>query len=114
MTSMKTDYLSLVREEFLARGVKNGNSVSFVKVKIPITKENFENEFTKNIIVDEDLPNPPVGISWLPICEKSYPNICRTMTANQAGYYAIRKCKQQGWDFLQDWKCVLTNLEMDL
>ena len=114
MADNGTDYLSLVREEFVARGVKNGENVSFCKVENPITKDNFEKNFLSNLIQDADLPSSTKNVYWIPICEKKYPGICKSMTANQAGYFAIRKCKEQGWDFLEDWTCVLSNLEMDL
>lgn len=113
-TDKSTDYLSLVREEFTKRIGEKGMSVSFCKVKKPITKENFVQDFIPNLIQDADLPSSTAGVYWLPICEEKYPGICRSMTANQAGYYAIRKCKKEEWDFIEDWECVLTNLEMDL
>jgi hypothetical protein len=121
MAEVGTDYLSLVREEFVARGVKHGGQVSFVKVKKEINRDNFDKEFVDNIIPDDNLPftdkeNLVLNgeTAWLPISAQKYPGICKSMTANQAGYFAIRKCKQQGWDFLEDWQCVLSNLEMDL
>ncbi|MCM1322206.1 MAG: hypothetical protein NC041_06915 [Bacteroides sp.] len=109
-----TDYLSLIREEFIARGIPNGGEVSFCKVKKEITKENFTDEFSDNLIDDDDLPKTADRIFWIPINTQKFPGVCRSMTANQAGYFAIRKCKEQGWDFLEDWECVLSNLEMDL
>lgn len=114
MAGKGIDYLSLVREEFVARGINKGDKVSFCKVKIPITKENFDTEFKENLIIDDDFPAGEGGVGYIPICVQDFPGVCRCMTANQAGYYAIRKCREQGWDFIEDWPCVLNNLEMDL
>lgn len=107
-------FLSLVREEFLARGIPDGDKVSFCKVRKELTKENFESDFLDSLIDDDDLPKGEEKVWWLPINAQSFPEICATMTGNQAGYYAIKKCQEQEWDFLQDWECVLSNLEMEI
>lgn len=108
------DFLSLVREEFLARGIPNGDKVSFCKVKKELSKENFAGDFLDSLIDDGDLPKGEAKVWWLPINAQRFPKVCAAMTGNQAGYYAIRKCQEQEWDFLQDWKCVLVNLEMEM
>lgn len=107
-------FLSLVREEFLARGIPNGDKVSFCKVKKELTKENFASDFLDSLIDDADLPKGEAKVLWLPIDAQKFPGVCAAMTGNQAGYYAIRKCQEQKWDFLQDWKCVLSHLEMEM
>lgn len=103
-------YLKLVRELLTP-------AASFIKVKKRITEENVKTDFLDNMILDEDSPSDfelsNSKIKWLPICITDYPKICNSMTANQAGYYALKKCIQQRWSFT-DWKCCLTNLEMDM
>lgn len=114
MTQNGMNYLALVREEFVKRNIPHGESVSFCKVKKAVTKEN-ASELKDNLIPDANSPDyAEKGTHWIPIDTTSYPRVCSAMTANQAGYFAIRKCQEQGWDFLEDWECVLSNLEMDM
>ena len=40
-------------------------------------------------------------------------NTVGCMTANQAGYYALKKCREQRWPH-SDYDCCLANLEMDM
>lgn len=109
----KMNYATLVQEEFLKVGLNPQKKVSFCKVKKQITEENFKTDFNDAIILDDDTPKACPEMLWIPLEVKHFPNVLKSMTANQAGYWAIRKCKQQGWP-ITDWKCCLINLEMDM
>ena len=107
------DYAALVQEEFLKAGLSPDKKVSFCKVKKKINEDNFKTDFNDAIIPDEDTPRGCPEMLWIPLDVNSFPGVLKSMTANQAGYWAIRKCKQQGWP-ITDWECCLTNLEMDI
>lgn len=109
----KTNYAALVQEEFVKSGLKPGHTVSFCKVNKKINKENIDTDFREAFIPDEDTPQLVPGVLWIPLNVQSFPNVLKSMTANQAGYWAIRKCIQQGWP-ITDWECCLANLEMDM
>ena len=42
-----------------------------------------------------------------------YPKVLESMTANQAGYWALMKCKEEKWH-ISDYVCCFSNLEMDM
>ncbi len=107
------NYAALVQEEFLKAGLNPEKKVSFCKVKKKINEENFKTDFNDAVIIDDDTPKGSPEMLWIPLEVSSFPNVLKSMTANQAGYWAIRKCKQQGWP-ITDWECCLSNLEMDM
>lgn len=109
----KMNYAALVQEEFLKAGLNPEKKVSFCKVSKKITDENFKSDFSSAIIIDDDTPKSCPEMLWIPLEVKAFPNVLKSMTANQAGYWAIRKCRQQGWP-ITDWESCLTNLEMDI
>lgn len=106
-------YADLVQKEFLKAGLNPEKKVSFCKVSKKITAQNFDTEFRKSIIIDDDTPKNFSEVLWIPLDVNAFPGVLRSMTANQAGYWAIKKCRQQGWPNT-DWECCLTNLEMDM
>lgn len=112
MEYKNVDYLALVREEFARWGAKDADKVAFCKVKKPISKENFV-EIKDNFIPDSDLPNLEGKLKLLPLSITDYPKVLSSMTANQAGYFALMKCKEQNWH-ISDYECCLSNLEMDM
>ena len=77
-------FLSLVREEFLARGIPDGDKVSFCKVKKELSKENFEGDFMDSLIDDRDLPKGEAKVWWLPINAQRFPKVCAAMTGESA------------------------------
>lgn len=107
------NYADLVQQEFLKAGVNPEKKVSFCKVNKKITAENFTAEFKDAIIIDDDTPKNFNGVHWIPLDVNVFPGVLRSMTANQAGYWAIKKCRQQSWP-ITDWECCLANLEMDM
>lgn len=109
----KSNYAALVQEEFLNAGLNPEKKVSFCKVKKKITEENYKTELRSAIILDYDTPKNCPEMLWIPLEIQVFPNVLKSMTANQAGYWAIRKCKQQGWP-ITDWECCLSNLEMNM
>lgn len=109
----KLNYAALVQEEFLKAGLSPDKKVSFCKVKKKISEENFKTDFNDSVIIDDDTPKGSPEMLWIPLDINAFPNVLKSMTANQAGYWAIRKCKQQKWP-ITDWECCLTNLEMDM
>ena len=112
MEYKNVDYLALVREEFARWGAKDADKVAFCKVKKRITKENFETDIYDSFIPDSDLPDIK-GKKLIPLSITDYPNVLKSMTANQAGYWALMKCKEQNWH-ISDYVCCLSNLEMDM
>ena len=112
MEYKNVDYLTLIREEFAKVGVKEANRVTFCKVKKPITQENVDEKIAEYFIPEPDVPTYE-GLIIIPLSITSYPKILSSMSANQAGYWAIRKCKQQKWH-ISDYECCLANLEMDM
>lgn len=78
-----------------------------------ITEENFETDFKSSFIADADTPKSSTKIHWIPLCINTYPKLLASMTANQAGYYALKKCNEQHWSYT-DYECCLANLEMDM
>lgn len=115
MDESNSNYLSLVRKEFGNLSVRNSDIVSFCKVGKPITKENFTSEFQKYFIPDQDAPEIASNTAWIPLSVTDYPSVLKSTTANQAGYWAIQKCKKEGWNItLDNIECCLTNLEMDM
>lgn len=112
MEYKNVDYLALVREEFARWGAKDADKVAFCKVKKPISKENFV-EIKDNFIPDSDLPNLEGKLKLLPLSVTDYPKVLSSMTANQAGYWALMKCKEENWH-ISDYECCLSNLEMDM
>ena len=107
------NYAALVQEEFLKAGLNPDKRVSFCKVNKKIDEENFTADFNDAFIRDDDTPISGPDMLWIPLDINSFPGVLKCMTANQAGYWAIRKCKQQGWP-ITDWECCLSNLEMDM
>lgn len=112
MEYTNVDYLALVQEEFARWGAKDADKVAFCKVKKPISKENFV-EIKDNFIPDSDLPNLEGKLKLLPLSITDYPKVLSSMTANQAGYWALMKCKEENWH-ISDYECCLSNLEMDM
>lgn len=112
MEYKNVDYIALVQEEFARWGTKNADKVAFCKVKKPINSSNFDTELVESFIPEPDLPSPN-GKKLIPLSITDYPNILSKMTANQAGYWALMKCKEQKWH-ISDYKCCLANLEMDI
>jgi len=112
MEYKNVNYLALVREEFARWGAKDADKVAFCKVKKPISKENFV-EIKDNFIPDSDLPNLEGKLKLLPLSITDYPKVLSSMTANQAGYWALMKCKEENWH-ISDYECCLSNLEMDM
>lgn len=112
MEYKNVDYIALVREEFARWGAKDADKVAFCKVKKPISKENFA-ELKDNFIPDSDLPNLEGKLKLLPLSITDYPKVLSSMTANQAGYWALMKCKEENWH-ISDYECCLSNLEMDI
>ena len=112
MEYKNVNYLALVREEFARWGAKDADKVAFCKVKKPISKENFV-EIKDNFIPDSDLPNLEGKLKLLPLSITDYPKVLSSMTANQAGYWALMKCKEENWH-ISDFECCLSNLEMDM
>lgn len=118
MTENKTPYyLEQVRNELVKFGVKGeiAERASFCKVNKTITKENLKADFKSSFIADPDTPALGTGakILWIPLCITIYPKVLASMTANQAGYYALKKCREQRWPH-SDYDCCLANLEMDM
>ena len=108
----ETDYLSLIRENFTSRNIKNADIVSFCKVKKPIKE--FA-ELNQNFITDSDSPAIDSNIAWIPLAVSLYPGVLSSMTANQAGFWAIMKCNEQRWEpSVENIESCLTNLEMDM
>lgn len=115
MTEYKNpNYLALVREEYAQRVGEQGLRVSFIKSKKPITKDSTLEERRESFISDEDTPENWDNVLWIPLSLTDFPSVLSSMTANQAGYWAIKKCHQQNWDFLQGYESCLVNLEMDM
>jgi hypothetical protein len=112
MEYKNVDYIALVREEFAKWGAKDADKVVFCKVKKRITSEKFRSDIDEAFIPDPDLPDLN-GKKIIPLSITDYPRVLSSMTANQAGYWAIMKCKQQKWH-ISDYECCLTNLEMDM
>jgi len=118
MTENKTPYyLEQVRNELVKFGVKKeiAERASFCKVDKNITEENFKTDFASSFIADSDSPTLGTGVKflWIPLCITTYPKVLASMTANQAGYYALKKCREQRWPH-SDYDCCLANLEMDM
>ncbi len=113
MEYKNVDYIALVREEFARWGAKDADKVVFCKVKKTITDENFKTEILENFIPDSDLQSLEGNLKLLPLSITDYPKILGCMTANQAGYWALMKCKEQKWH-ISDYVCCLSNLEMDM
>lgn len=78
---------------------KDADKVAFCKVKKPISEENFA-ELKDNFIPDSDLPNLEGKLKLLPLSITDYPKVLSSMTANQAGYWALMKCKEENWHIL--------------
>ena len=112
MEYKNVDYIALVREEFARWGAKDADKVAFCKVNKPISKDNFA-ELKDNFIPDSDLPNLEGKLKLLPLSITDYPKVLSSMTANQAGYWALMKCKEENWH-ISDYECCLSNLEMDM
>lgn len=88
--------------------------VVFVKTKIPITRENFS-ELRANLIRDDDTPELNGDTVYFPLCVEKYPSVLRSMTASQAGLWAMRKCDAVGWrKDEENIRCCLSHLEMDM
>lgn len=88
--------------------------VVFVKTKKRITKENVS-ELQENLILDDDTPELKNDTVYFPLCVKNYPSALRSMTASQAGWWAMQKCRQQNWRLDEDnIRSCLANLEMDM
>lgn len=116
MAENKTPYyLEQVRNELVKFGVKKeiADRTSFCKVSKIITEENLKTDFVSSFIADPDTPALGTGVKWIPLCITTYPKVLASMTANQAGYYALQKCRGQRWP-LSDYDCCLANLEMDM
>ena len=116
MAENKTpDYLDLLRNELRKMGIKEEivKEVSCCKVSKIITEENFKTDFESSFIADADTPKSGTKIHWIPLCINTYPKVLASMTANQAGYYALKKCNEQHWPYT-DYECCLANLEMDM
>ncbi|MCR4734053.1 MAG: hypothetical protein K5829_03490, partial [Treponema sp.] len=113
MTENKTPYyLEQVRNELVKFGVKReiADKVSFCKVTKIITEENLKTDFASSYIADSDSPTLGTGVKflWIPLCITTYPKVLASMTANQAGYYALKKCREQRWPH-SDYDCCLAN-----
>ena len=113
MEYKNVDYIALVREEFARWGTKDADKVAFCKVKKTITEENFKTEILENFIPDTDLQSLEGNLKLLPLSITDYPKVLSSMTANQAGYWALMKCKEENWH-ISDYECCLSNLEMDM
>ncbi len=91
--------------------------VVFVKTKKRITKENFS-ELEESIIRDDDTPDLrdiEGGAVIFPLSVTNYPSVLRSMTASQAGWWAMCKCDSGGWEKNdENIRSCLSNLEMDM
>lgn len=113
MEYKNVDYIALVREEFARWGAKDADKVAFCKVKKTISKENFKADIEENFVPDSDLPDLIGDYKLIPLIISDYPKVLSNMTANQAGYWALMKCKEQNWH-ISDYESCLSNLEMDM
>ena len=91
--------------------------VYFIRTRNDVTVPNLQ-LLKKEFVPEYDQPEFPSEINEdtriYPFSEKSFPGILSSMTATQAGMWAIRKCKQECWEVsLDNIQCCLANLEMD-
>lgn len=91
--------------------------VVFIKTKKPIDKGNFATDFWNSVVYDDDLPKDefPKDPVFFPLCVEKYPSVLRSMTASQAGWWAMKRCDAVGWrKDEENIRCCLRHLEMDM
>ena len=90
--------------------------VYFIKTKVLVETPDLK-LLQDNFIPDDDTPSFPEirkGIRIYPLSITAYPSILKSMTAMEAGAWAMTKCEQQDWELsLDNFQCCLANLEMD-
>lgn len=94
----------------------NYPNVYFIKTKILVEKPD-PNLLKDNFIPDDDVTRFPEirkGMRIYPLSITAYPSVLKSMTAMEAGAWAMTKCEQQDWELsLDNFQCCLANLEMD-
>ena len=85
----------------------------FVKTKSRV--EAGEELRDDNFIFDDDTPALVKGVSVImSLSIADFPGILKSMTAMEAGMWAVEKCFQQGWEVGRETiETCLANLEMD-
>ena len=91
--------------------------VYFIRTRTDVNVPSLE-ILRKEFIPEDDQPEFPKIINddtrIYPFSEKSFPGILSSMTATEAGKWAIQKCKSENWELSKDnIECCLSNLEMD-
>lgn len=94
----------------------NYPNVYFIKTKVLVEKPE-PNLLKDNFIPDDDVKSFPEirkGMRIYPLSITAYPSVLKSMTAMEAGAWAMTKCEQQDWELsLDNFQCCLANLEMD-
>ena len=86
----------------------------FVKTKKHIDSQGELHQ--ENFIFDDDTPTLVKDVSVvMPLSITDFPNVLKSMTATDAGLWAVSKCQQQKWEISRDnIESCLANLEMDM
>ena len=94
----------------------NYPNVYFIKTKVLVEKPD-PKLLKENFIPDDDVKSFPEirkGMRIDPLSITAYPSVLKSMTAMEAGAWAMTKCEQQDWELsLDNFQCCLANLEMD-
>ena len=99
----------MTKEEF----TKTCPNLVFVKTKKHIDSQGkLRNE---NFIFDDDTPTLVKNATVImPLSITDFPGVLKSMTAMEAGIWAVSKCNQQKWEITRDnVDSCLANLEMD-
>lgn len=100
----------------LARLLPN---VRFLKVRDYGSTTFFKQFDTPNFEPDQTFYNPrdgkTYGVRDILLSMKSFPRVLASMTAMEAGAYALDRCLKEKWDVTENsLRSVLSNLEMEM
>ncbi|MBP3772705.1 MAG: hypothetical protein J6I53_08460 [Treponema sp.] len=92
---------------------KDYPNLAFVKSKIRIEEQGGMKD--ENFIFDDDTPTLVKNATTvMPLSITDFPGVLKSMTAMEAGVWAVTKCQEQGWEITRDnIESCLSNLEMD-
>lgn len=85
----------------------------FVKSRSHIENENELRD--ENFIFDDDTPTLVKNATTvMPLSVTDFPGVLKSMTAMEAGVWAVSKCREQKWEISREnIDSCLANLEMD-
>ena len=92
---------------------KDYPNLAFVKSKIRIEEQGGMKD--ENFIFDDDTPTLVKNATTvMPLSITDFPGVLKSMSAMEAGVWAVTKCQEQGWEITRDnIESCLSNLEMD-